>query len=254
MEADLATIGERLAEAIASSKWGSVHGFQKALKADERYGGKGQSRKMIQQYTSKTDPVTPPIEFLNAAARLLGVREAWLVLGQGERTEEEEGRAAQREEEARDAMQDLLGGSAADAAALEEFLVRGSDAGSRWRRAAVLRLMRRLEDAGVVGPDRTGVITAAVRFLEGAERAYAGCGQRMDYDTAERGWHPALQEPNRHTAAGYVAWSDAVLEALAQRIRGYGAPAEAGPTERAIEAAEVNTQQEEASNGGEAEA
>ena len=51
---------------------------------------RGSSHSSVQSYVSGSANTDPPIEFLRAAAELLGVREAWLISGEGLATEEQE--------------------------------------------------------------------------------------------------------------------------------------------------------------------
>lgn len=85
----MATIGERLRIAIrrmpARGRERGIRLFQKQM--EERYPGvTGTSYPSIHSYLQNR--TAPPLEFLAAAAELLGVREEWLANGEGEMTEE----------------------------------------------------------------------------------------------------------------------------------------------------------------------
>ncbi len=75
----LKTIGERLKEAIEAMSDYSIRKF--SLQMAGR-GVTGASRPAVHRYLHATKPVEPPVAFLRAAAAELGVREAWLVLGE----------------------------------------------------------------------------------------------------------------------------------------------------------------------------
>ncbi len=51
-------------------------------------GLRGGSYGSVRSYVNGAAKAAPPLEFLNAAAKLLGVRPAWLISGHGEATEE----------------------------------------------------------------------------------------------------------------------------------------------------------------------
>jgi transcriptional regulator with XRE-family HTH domain len=72
-----------LREAI--ERQGSIRGFQKTI---AETGIRGASYQMIHWYLSGTK--TPSLEFLREAARLLGVKEEWLITGAGPMSPAEE--------------------------------------------------------------------------------------------------------------------------------------------------------------------
>jgi hypothetical protein len=81
----MSTVASRLRGAI--DKWGGINRFAAEM---EGRPIRGTSRQMIYRYISRQRPTPPPIEFLEEAAEVLGVRVAWLAFDEGESTEEKE--------------------------------------------------------------------------------------------------------------------------------------------------------------------
>ncbi|CAN5188110.1 hypothetical protein BH24GEM2_BH24GEM2_13810 [soil metagenome] len=125
------TVAERLRHAIEKGTGpgaGSIRKFHKWISEENV---PGTSYPVIHRYLKGT--AKPPVEFLEVAADLLGVRLAWLVLGEGKPTELEQWVAEHgepeapkpRERNALDALREALGpyagslGSAATQEALD---------------------------------------------------------------------------------------------------------------------------------------
>ncbi len=79
------SIASRLKGKIAERYNGNLRDFQQAMKGT---GVKGITYPTVHAYVKGTS--TPSVDFLKEAAKLLGVRPAWLTLGEGAPTELEE--------------------------------------------------------------------------------------------------------------------------------------------------------------------
>ena len=74
------TLGKRLR--VAVKRWGSIRRFQRAMAEAE---ARGHSNQMIYDYLM--DRRGPSLEFIKEAAKILDIREAWLVSGEGPMTD-----------------------------------------------------------------------------------------------------------------------------------------------------------------------
>lgn len=77
------TIAGKLKKELTERGWSYRH-FQKQVKGEDA-GVRGANYASVHDYMEKG--VTPSLSFLRVAARVLGVRVAWLALGDGPRTE-----------------------------------------------------------------------------------------------------------------------------------------------------------------------
>lgn len=83
------TLGERLAGEIQRMPAeGRRRGINLFARKIAQMGAPGGSFPSVKSYLD--DEVVPPIEFIEAAAKLFGVRPAWLAFGDGRRTREEQ--------------------------------------------------------------------------------------------------------------------------------------------------------------------
>ncbi|MGI9076839.1 MAG: hypothetical protein ACR2G6_05825 [Gemmatimonadaceae bacterium] len=223
--ADKKGIAGRLDRVVRENDLSRRH-FQRLIHA-EPGGGPGYSA--VWNYVEgKKDP---PVDFLLAAAKVLGVRFAWLVTGQGARTD------ADAEREARDARQRYAREVLERHRELhDEHAVNDLDLGSgplAWhRRNAVVRFAQALFDAGssqnrwMMQADRRALLRAAGRFLVEVDTAFAKA-TRQDPSGAtegpfERNRLAELLLLESASAGWYVVWSDEVLNIFKRRVIGLG--------------------------------
>ena len=67
----------------------STRQFQKAVEDEAGQGTRGTSYASVYEYVEGKSKTEPPLSFLRPAAKVLGVRLAWLISKDGKRTEEE---------------------------------------------------------------------------------------------------------------------------------------------------------------------
>ncbi len=95
-------IADRLLQARRDAGFRSILEFQQALPSEVR----GTSYSSVRSY--ERGEATPPMEFVQAAARLLGVTESWLRTGKGPQTVGEAEVEGHRERQAKQAVSDSL--------------------------------------------------------------------------------------------------------------------------------------------------
>ena len=101
------SFADRFEQALKKAK--SIRAFHEEISNSEKWGSvPGSSYSMIHRYLR--GKATPPVEFIETAAEILGVRAAWLRTGEGGPTEEEElaRRGQTRAEDDRDRAEDEL--------------------------------------------------------------------------------------------------------------------------------------------------
>lgn len=83
----MSRVGDRLRQAIDSHESMSIRKFQKRI---DETGVDGTAYATVHGYLKEDSTREPSLDFLNEAARILGVRREWLILGEGRPTEVEE--------------------------------------------------------------------------------------------------------------------------------------------------------------------
>ena len=83
------SISERLRKELARTPPTSTRQFQKAVEDEAGKGTRGTSYASVYEYVEGKSKTEPPLSFLRPAAKVLGVRLAWLVSEDGKRTERE---------------------------------------------------------------------------------------------------------------------------------------------------------------------
>lgn len=186
----------------------------------------GSSYPQIHRFLS-SDPlkrVEPSLEFVYAAANVLGVRWQWLATGEGAQTVEEQETAAVRQFVAR---------RGADLAVAAKMFP-GSDPKARRRRDALSRFvtgkLRHLTASRSPwdAESNTELVKLAGRFLKGVEDIFAqlrtdGAPPPGPDPLADRVAFPDhLLLRDSSSAGWYVEWSDAVLALFSRRVLGLG--------------------------------
>lgn len=185
---------------------------------------------------------TPSLDFLTAAARVLGVRPAWLAFEEGKPTEGEETRRRFQEWQAAR----IVEGEAADRDAIRSFFEVGSNVleslamsgDDIWpltraviQRNAVLRFGQKLSGADsyqvwdeVSG--RHGLMRVAARFLLAVDRLVheAVTAEVEASGRPVESFPVSLPGNERETPGSEVEWADAVLALFSRRVYGLGTP------------------------------
>ncbi|MGI8497589.1 MAG: hypothetical protein ACR2OG_08430 [Gemmatimonadaceae bacterium] len=195
--------------------------FQKRVAATRT---RGTSYGSVFSYLAGTH--APPLEFLRVAAKVLGVREGWLVSGEGEPDAPPEvnfDALRAKNAEGLEFHDFVLARTALQAAKIEP-----TDIGYSMLIAALIRFARKLRDAEFTGApwENTGrqtMITIAARFLVGVERAFAeakALAVKPNTGSARVAESGLLDSSS---AKGWnVVWLDAVLDLFSRRVIGLG--------------------------------
>lgn len=204
------TRADRLKDAIVRSPLKSIRKFHEAI-AEKPVPGN--SYPVIYRYLKGT--AVPPVEFLEAAAEILGVKPAWLAFGTGPRDDEEE--RVQRVQAEREEVE-------RPSAFIEAYIEFQQQAGitRHGQKDALQRFVDRLLDADFAEAPWSDhdarrelykmVLGFLVRvdavFQEVTELAGEHSAGLVQTDSISKGW--------------YVMWSDAIIHAFSLRVKGLG--------------------------------
>ena len=207
------TLGERLQTAV-DAKYENAHQFQGDMASR---GVKGSAYPSIYSYLKGKS--APSLEFLQEAAKLLGVRLMWLAFGEGPPTEEAAAPAGRLTEDEFWAREEAFIAS----------LDLGTDDRQYSRQNALLRFDRTLSDAQLPRTPWTASWETREALLRGAGRFLVAVDDAVDIAAQRDGdagndaafWDELILR--RSAAVPWnVLWYDAVLALFARRVRGLG--------------------------------
>lgn len=233
--------GERLRTAI-EDHWHPPNGgrpsqrnFHKVFTATHSGDPFGKtSKSVINSYVK--GHTRPPLKFVEAAAGVLGVRKAWLAVGEGAPTIDAEWvRAARAVQDWKEANQ-----SPEIEAAIRDHSA-GEDSKAEERRRAVRRFLRKLDDAATWEVDwysaerRAELAKLALTFLVDVDRFFGvkpgnTVARYADDDIKireaekrnEAAQRALLLLPDSSARGWWVHWYDSVLTLFSQRVMGLG--------------------------------
>lgn len=213
------TFGSRLRYAINQSEY-SIRGFQEEISG--AVDG-GITYPTINSYLK--DDTEPRRDFVEAAAKILGVRSAWLAFGDGEPTEDQQGR------QARDwTFRALVAAQKQEAHLIRYELDLGDPPQYDLRATALFRFTQKLDhalhrDAPWATPAARALLLEEVgRLLVGIDQLYATRNVPLRGDEPTRPHSGCFVEDWDLNKGGFVLWYDAILGLLSQRIAGLGKP------------------------------
>ena len=203
-----------------------IRPFHEELANSEKWSDvPGSSYSMIHRYLRGKS--TPPVEFIEAAADMLGVNAPWLAFGTGPRDQNE---TLAQEKEIMERAWKLGSLTEHDEERAFAYLSEEDRIKHHDKRAAIGRFSAKMS-AAISAPfadmeTRTHVLQCALRFLIGVEEMFDQFGDpdpdNPDTRLAFKGDRSDLYLLRSDSSGWRATWQDAVLDLYARRVKGLG--------------------------------